>query len=416
MSPSFARSLNDTVHSNASAYTLATVRDDDDDDNGDGDTAPLLSPLTPREPSYGTAPLSPTVHNNSRRIIFNAALKMGVIFLVSSLFLGGTLWLALPTLDEDDRPFLRIPKSFAQLQDLNLLLKKYRDIYPYRIVVCYVTTYLFLQAFSLPGSMYLSILGGAVWGVARALPLACACVATGGTLCYLISAALGPALLTIPRIQSRLDKWTDKIHAQRANIIPFLIVLRIAPLPPHWVVNVICPHVGIGIVPFWISTFLGIFGVSVIHTTIGGGLDQMTSADDFHLISWRNFFGLSAVVVGVLIPVGIRYVFQRETAALALPEEEVEETAAESVEGDTILAEGPRVVPGQKGKTPQLVLLSDEEDEDLLADSGNESDGDVILEAGPALVVKADELSPRLNDPQGSRASTPSDNTHSLLE
>lgn len=37
---------------------------------------------------------------------------------------------------------LRIPKSFAQLQDLNGLLKKYRDIYPYRIVVCYVTTYL----------------------------------------------------------------------------------------------------------------------------------------------------------------------------------------------------------------------------------------------------------------------------------
>lgn len=42
----------------------------------------------------------------------------------------------------DDRPLLRIPKSFAQLQALNGLLKKYRDIYPYRIVVCYVTTYL----------------------------------------------------------------------------------------------------------------------------------------------------------------------------------------------------------------------------------------------------------------------------------
>lgn len=41
-----------------------------------------------------------------------------------------------------DRPDLRIPKSFAQLQALNTLLKKYRDIYPYRIVVCYVTTYL----------------------------------------------------------------------------------------------------------------------------------------------------------------------------------------------------------------------------------------------------------------------------------
>lgn len=42
----------------------------------------------------------------------------------------------------DDRPLLHIPKSFDQLKALNGLLKKYRDIYPYRIVVCYVTTYL----------------------------------------------------------------------------------------------------------------------------------------------------------------------------------------------------------------------------------------------------------------------------------
>lgn len=42
---------------------------------------------------------------------------------------------------------LRIPKSFAQLQEANHLLKKYRDIYPYRIVVCYVITYL-LSVFS----------------------------------------------------------------------------------------------------------------------------------------------------------------------------------------------------------------------------------------------------------------------------
>ncbi|GAA6018792.1 hypothetical protein JCM10207_005580, partial [Rhodosporidiobolus poonsookiae] len=49
-----------------------------------------------------------------------------------------------------------------------------------------------LQAFSVSGSMYLSILGGALWGVAIALPLVCTCVATGALLCYLMSAALGP--------------------------------------------------------------------------------------------------------------------------------------------------------------------------------------------------------------------------------
>ncbi|KAI0671954.1 oxalate transporter [Trametes maxima] len=366
-----------TVPDDRSAYSMATVYD------MPSPTArtSLLS-ANSSDSGYGaTAPSQPS----SRRLIWNATLKMAVIFFVSTVLLGGTLWLALPTLEVQDRPMLKIPKSFVELQALNTLLKKYRDIYPYRIVVCYVITYFFLQAFSLPGSMYLSILGGAVWGVPRALPLACACVATGATLCYLISAALGPALLTMPKWKAKLDVWADKLRAHKDDMISFLIVLRIAPLPPHWVVNVLCPHVGIGIIPFWISTFLGIFGVTVIHTTIGGSLDDMTSADDFHLISWKNFFLLSSVVVGVMIPVGLRYYFRRDVATVADVEAEAE-AAEEEVEGDRLLAEGPRVDHG-KGKAAPLILFSDDESE-LYTDE--ESDEDVILEAGPALIIKHD--------------------------
>ena len=234
--------------------------------------------------------------------------------------------------------------------------------------------------------MYLSILGGAVWGVPRALPLACACVATGATLCYFISAALGPALLTIPAFQTRLELWSAKISAQRANLIPFLIVLRIAPLPPHWVVNVLAPHLGIGLIPFWFSTFLGIFGVTVIHTSIGGGLDEMTSAADFHLISWRNFLTLAAVVVGAMIPVGIRYIFAREAANVG------DEEPAVLLEGvDTILAHGPPVSPLVKNKQVKSLLIHSQDDEEEPS-SDETDDEDVILEAGPALVIKGKDL------------------------
>ncbi|KAF9256358.1 hypothetical protein L218DRAFT_1007479 [Marasmius fiardii PR-910] len=363
-------------HPNSSVYTLDTVHYDDH--------APLLTPQTP---SYGVvAPRSPT-RPSSRKLVFNATLKMLCIFLVSSLLLGGILWAALPTLEEEDRPLLRIPRSFEQLQQLNFLLKKYRDIYPYRIVISYIVTYLFLQAFSLPGSMYLSILGGAVWGVAVALPLACCCVATGATLCYLISAALGPALLTFPKWKARLDKWAHKIQDNKENMMSFLIVLRIAPLPPHWMVNIIAPHVGIGIIPFWISTALGILGVTVIHTTIGNGLDEMTSADDFHLLSWKNFLGLSAIVVGVLIPVGLRYYFRREVADVGTVEAvEVDEEAsgisdaAPDGEEDRILAVGPRAANKIKAGGIPTTNTSDDEEE-----YSEEDDEDIILEAGPAL-------------------------------
>nr|BAJ10704.1 oxalate transporter [Fomitopsis palustris] len=370
--------LHRSLQDNRSAYSLATVHDMP----SPSASTSLLSHAD--EPQYGTTrPAGPS----NKRILFTATLKMAAIFVVSTLFLGGTLWLALPTLDEEDRPDLRIPKSFAQLQALNTLLKKYRDIYPYRIVVCYVTTYLFLQAFSLPGSMYLSILGGAVWGVPRAILLACTCVACGATLCYLISAALGPALLTMPKYKARADVWSEKISGQRENLISYLIVLRIAPLPPHWVVNVLCPHLGIGIAPFWISTWLGILGVTVIHTTIGGSLDEMTSAADFHLISWKNFFMLAAVVVGVMIPVGLRYFFKRELATVVDVEADAASIAEQyrDDESDVILEQGPATGPG-KGKDAKLISLSDDED-----DYDSDPDEDIILEAGPALVVKADE-------------------------
>jgi len=283
---------------------------------------PLLSPNSRSDsgllPSYGTLPSSnppPSYFTlQRRRPLLTAAIKCAAIFILSSLLLGGTLWIALPRVEEEDKPALRIPKSFAQLQALNTLLKKYRDIHPYRVVICYVVMYLFLQAFSLPGSMYLSILGGAVWGMPRAILLVCTCVATGASLCYLLSAAFGPALLTLPKWRERLDRWSEKVESQRSNILSFMIVIRIAPLPPHWVVNVLCPHLRIGLVPFWISTFFGIMGVTVIHTAIGGGLDQMTSADDFHLISWRNFAILASIAFAVLIPVGLRYFLNKNTA------------------------------------------------------------------------------------------------------
>lgn len=250
--------------------------------------------------------------------------------------------------------------------------------------------------------MYLSILGGAVWGVARALPLACCLVATGATLCYLISAALGPALLTLPRWAALMDKWTDKIRANKDNMISFLIVLRIAPLPPHWVVNVICPHVGIGIVPFWISTALGILGVSVIHTTIGGGLDEMTSADDFHLISWKNFFLLGAVVLGVMIPVGLRYWFRSEVEEVqeAVVEEEEEEEAE-----DRIIAVGPPPVSKYSTKRPLL-----ETEQQQYESDDSEGDSDVILESGPLIDIKPADNEPNLIvlDPSPSSSRPPS--------
>lgn len=122
----------------------------------------------------------------------------------------------------------------------------------------------------------------------------------------------------------------------------------------------------------------------------------MTSAADFHLVSWRNFLTLAAVVVGAMIPVGIRYVFARE-AADAVDEEP--HVVLEGVD-DAILAQGPPVSPLVKNKQVKQIHPQDdeEEEEDLFGDeTDDEEDGDLILEAGPALVIKGKDPEPPLS-------------------
>lgn len=75
---------------NASVYSLRLINDDD------SDRAPLVTPLTP---SYGSTLRSPT-RPSARKTIFNATIKMGMLFIVSTLALSAILWFALPSLDE----------------------------------------------------------------------------------------------------------------------------------------------------------------------------------------------------------------------------------------------------------------------------------------------------------------------------
>ncbi|GAA5839418.1 hypothetical protein JCM11251_003972, partial [Rhodosporidiobolus azoricus] len=239
-----------------------------------------LSSLRSLDPALhlGGAPL------RERRPVLYAGLQAGGILVVSVVGLYLLLRGLLPPIDEEHKKDVKLPKSFDDLKRLNEVLQVYRSRNNLRVLGCYVTVYLFLQAFSVPGSMYLSILGGALWGVLVALPLVCFCVASGALLCYLMSAALGPAVLLHSETwRKRVEAWEGRVMEHKSNLVSYLIILRIAPLPPHWVVNVLAPHLGIvrprvlhplplsvscflailarvaggkGLWTFWISTFL----------------------------------------------------------------------------------------------------------------------------------------------------------------
>jgi uncharacterized membrane protein YdjX (TVP38/TMEM64 family) len=199
--------------------------------------------------------------------------------------------------------------------------------------------------------MYISILFGAAYGMVIGLILSCLCDATGSILCYTLSAILAPPLLSLPYYRNRVEKWRNRIMGDPEkgeqvgwdSVFAILLTLRILPFPPHWVANFVAPHLGIGVGFFWITCFIGIAPVSVIHVMIGSSLDQMTSADDFKILSPRNILGLGAVIVAVLIPVGLKRVFKQDLGDLGEePTATVEEELTiDNLEGVEDIPAGP---------------------------------------------------------------------------
>ena len=170
----------------------------------------------------------------------------------------------------------------------------------------------------------------------------------GSVLCYTLSSIVAPPLLALPFYRARVETWRVKIMGDPkkgkavswGDVFAFLVVLRIAPFPPHWIANFVAPHLGIGVALFWLSCFIGIGPVSVIHVTIGSSLDTMTSAADFHLLSLRNVLGLIAVVVAVLIPVGLKRVFKKDLGELGEAEEAIEEVSPDSASVEVPAVDG----------------------------------------------------------------------------
>lgn len=87
-------------HQNASAYTLATV-DEPAVIQSTDDRAPLLAADSDASSIYGaTLTQSRAPHASSPKLLLKAAIRMAAVFVLSTILLGGTLWLTLPRLDE----------------------------------------------------------------------------------------------------------------------------------------------------------------------------------------------------------------------------------------------------------------------------------------------------------------------------
>uniref|UniRef100_A0A915INF9 Transmembrane protein 41B n=1 Tax=Romanomermis culicivorax TaxID=13658 RepID=A0A915INF9_ROMCU len=185
-------------------------------------------------------------------------------------------------------------------KQLGTILSLYKDEHYYTVLCSVFTTYVFLQSFAIPGSIFLSILSGYLFSFPIALILVCTCSAIGASICYVLSLFLGRRLI-MRYFPEKVKEWSVKVEKHERHMLNYMIFLRITPILPNWFINLASPVIQVPFQPFFWGTFLGVAPPSFLAIQAGTTLHQLTSSSD--AVSWKSMLVLCVFALGSLVPI-----------------------------------------------------------------------------------------------------------------
>ncbi|XP_029497554.1 transmembrane protein 41B-like [Oncorhynchus nerka] len=205
-----------------------------------------------------------------------------------------------PELDNDEMATIKIPKDMDDAKALGTVLSKYKDTYYTQVLVAYFTTYIFLQTFAIPGSIFLSILSGYLYPFPLALFLVCLCSGLGASFCYMLSYLVGRPVV-YRYLTERAQKWSQQVDKHRDHLINYIIFLRITPFLPNWFINITSPVINVPLGVFFLGTFFGVAPPSFVAINAGTTLYKLTTAGE--AVSWNSLIVLGVLAVLSILPV-----------------------------------------------------------------------------------------------------------------
>lgn len=191
----------------------------------------------------GTAPL--------RRLVPLAILLVLVLLFVAT---GLHRWLSLAALREHHAMLAGLVASRPVLAALTFML-----------------LYAGIVALSVPGAAALTLAGGFLFGSLPGTALVVVGATAGAVAVFLIArTALGETL------QHRAGPWLARMEGGFAeNALSYLLVLRLIPLFPFFIVNIVPALLGVRLRTYAIGTLLGIIPGTYVYATVGAGLGSV---------------------------------------------------------------------------------------------------------------------------------------------
>jgi uncharacterized membrane protein YdjX (TVP38/TMEM64 family) len=182
--------------------------------------------------------------------------------------------------------------------------------------VLFVLIYAIATAVSIPGGVILTIAGGFLFGTWL------------GGFCVIIGATIGAAAIFLiaktslgDALRAKAGPWLKRMEEGfRENALSYLLFLRLIPVFPFWLVNLVPAFLGVGLTTFVIGTFFGIIPGSLVFASVGNGLGAVFDeggTPDLGIIFKPSVLG-PIVALGLLslLPIAYKRFSRKQTESL----------------------------------------------------------------------------------------------------
>jgi uncharacterized membrane protein YdjX (TVP38/TMEM64 family) len=170
----------------------------------------------------------------------------------------------------------------------------------------YVVTYVGVVAFSLPGALFLTLTGGFLFGALPGMLLTVVGATIGATIVFQL-ARTAFSSSSLDRFGRRAQLIAQNV---RENAWAYLLVLRLVPLVPFVLVNLIPAFVGVRITTFIVTTFFGIMPGTTVYSLAGAGLGSALESNEpislRTILSTEILLGLVGLAVLALAAIPLR--------------------------------------------------------------------------------------------------------------
>jgi uncharacterized membrane protein YdjX (TVP38/TMEM64 family) len=193
--------------------------------------------------------------------------------------------------------------SLQALKENKELLGQWRDEHYLMSVLLFVCSYSVLISISVPVGIWMTLAGGFMFGT------------LAGGFFSLAGATLGAAVIfyiarytLADELRIKCEKAMVKMEAGfEENQLSYMLVLRLVPLFPFWLVNLVPAFLNVSPNAYVIGTMLGMIPGALVYASVGNGLGSVfengTELNIGIIFSPSIFFPVVGLAALALIPV-----------------------------------------------------------------------------------------------------------------